>query len=120
MLTKNHQHLDHAVEFNIDDSLLVRRICGRLVHPPSGRTYHDEFQPPKSNGVDDVTGEPLIRRSDDNEETLRKRLETYHSQTTPVIDYYRQRGIWSRLDASKPQDKVWGDLLSILQVKKQQ
>lgn len=114
MMAKNRQQLDHAVEFNIDDSLLVRRICGRLVHPPSGRTYHEEFQPPKDMGKDDLTGEPLIRRSDDNEQTLRKRLETYHQQTIPVIDYYRQKGIWARLDASKPPEMVWKDLLSIL------
>lgn len=117
-MAKNNQHLDHAVEFNVDDSLLVRRICGRLIHPPSGRTYHEEFQPPKMSGKDDVTGEPLIRRSDDNEETLRKRLDTYHQQTTPVIDYYRQKGIWSRLDASKPPECVWKDLLNIVQSRK--
>jgi adenylate kinase len=118
MMSKNGQNLNHAVEFNIDDSLLVRRICGRLVHPPSGRTYHEEFQPPKVNGKDDLTGEPLIRRSDDNEATLRKRLDTYHQQTAPVIDYYRQKGIWSRLDAAKPPDAVWRDLLSVVQGRK--
>jgi adenylate kinase len=118
MMTRNKQTLDHAIEFNVDDSLLVRRICGRLVHPPSGRTYHEDFQPPKIIGKDDVTGDPLIRRSDDNEETLRKRLETYHQQTTPVIDYYRNKGIWSRLDASKTPDTVWKDLLSIIKTGK--
>lgn len=118
MMARNHQSIDHAVEFNIDDSLLVRRICGRLVHPPSGRTYHEEFQPPKVADKDDVTGEPLIRRSDDNAETLRKRLETYHQQTAPVVDYYRQRGVWSRLDAAKPPEKVWTDLLAIIQAQR--
>lgn len=117
-MARNHQSIDHAVEFNIDDSLLVRRICGRLVHPPSGRTYHEEFQPPKVADKDDVTGEPLIRRSDDNAETLRKRLETYHQQTAPVVDYYRQRGVWSRLDAAKPPEKVWTDLLAIIQAQR--
>lgn len=114
-MTRNRQRLDHAVEFDIDDALLVRRICGRLVHPPSGRTYHEEFQPPKTQGRDDLTGEPLIRRSDDNESTLRKRLETYHQQTSPVVEYYRAKGIWSRLDASKPPEMVWRDLLAIIQ-----
>ncbi|KAK9710597.1 adenylate kinase, partial [Basidiobolus ranarum] len=65
MLEKDNQKLDHAVELKIDDSLLVSRICGRLIHPPSGRTYHREFNPPKVTDQDDVTGEPLIQRSDD-------------------------------------------------------
>lgn len=106
--------LDHAVEFSIDDAQLVKRICGRLVHPSSGRTYHEEFHPPKNQGRDDITGEPLVKRADDNEQTLRKRLETYHQQTTPVIEYYRQQGIWSRLDASRPPDTVWKELLAIV------
>ena len=114
-MSKSNLKLDHAVEFQIDDAQLVRRICGRLVHPPSGRTYHEEFQPPTVPGKDDVTGEPLIKRSDDNEATLRKRLETYHQQTAPVVDYYRRKGIWSRIDASKSPDHVWQDLLALIQ-----
>lgn len=106
--------LDHAIEFRIDDRLLVSRILGRLIHPPSGRTYHAEFQPPKTPMIDDVTGEPLIRRSDDNEETLNKRLTTYHQQTTPVIDYYRGKGILSTIDAAQPFDTVWDNLLRIV------
>lgn len=106
--------LDHAVEFSIDDVQLVKRICGRLVHPSSGRTYHEEFHPPKHQGKDDITGEPLVKRADDNEQTLRKRLETYHQQTAPVVEYYRQQGIWNRLDASRSPDTVWKDLLAIV------
>lgn len=106
--------LDHAVEFSIDDAQLVKRICGRLVHPSSGRTYHEEFHPPRQPGKDDVTGEPLVKRADDNEQTLRRRLETYHQQTAPVVDYYRQQGIWSHLDASRSPDQVWHDLLAIV------
>lgn len=106
--------LDHAVEFSIDDVQLVKRICGRLVHPSSGRTYHEEFHPPKHQGKDDITGEPLVKRADDNEQTLRKRLETYHQQTAPVVEYYRQQGIWNRLDASGSPDTVWKDLLAIV------
>lgn len=114
MMARNNQKIDHAIEFKIDDSLLVRRICGRLVHPLSGRTYHEEFHPPKTPGRDDVTGEPLVRRSDDNEATLRKRLETYHAQTAPVIGYYRRKGIWSSLDASLPPPSVWAALLATI------
>lgn len=72
--------LDAVVELSIPDDLLVRRITGRLFHIPSGRSYHEEFNPPKKPMTDDVTGEPLTRRSDDNEATLKKRLSVYHGQ----------------------------------------
>lgn len=107
-------HIDQAIEFDIMDSLLVKRICGRLVHPTSGRTYHEEFKPPKETGKDDLTGEPLIRRSDDNEQTLRKRLDSYHSQTTPVLEYYKGKGILSVVNASQSPDEVWNNLLEII------
>ncbi|KAG0157987.1 hypothetical protein PDIDSM_5499 [Penicillium digitatum] len=81
MLVARNQKLQHAVELQIDDSLLVARITGRLVHPASGRSYHKIFNPPKVDMKDDISGEPLIQRSDDNAETLTKRLATYHAQT---------------------------------------
>src|SRR5271167_1392225 len=80
------------LELSIPDSLLVSRITGRLVHPASGRTYHRINHPPKVPMKDDVTGEPLIQRSDDNAETLKKRLKSYHNMTSPVVDYYKRRG----------------------------
>jgi adenylate kinase len=83
------------VELSIPDALLVSRITGRLVHPSSGRTYHLTNHPPKVPMKDDVTGEPLIQRSDDNAETLKKRLKSYHDMTTPVVEYYKRRGIKS-------------------------
>lgn len=101
----------HAVELQIDDGLLVSRITGRLIHPASGRSYHKIFNPPKQEMKDDVTGEPLIQRSDDNEEALKKRLTTYHQQTTPVVDYYRKTGIWRQIDASQEPGAVWKSLL---------
>lgn len=113
MLAKKRQHLQHAVELKIDDELLVSRITGRLVHPASGRSYHKIFAPPKEAMKDDVTGEPLISRSDDNEEALRKRLVTYHSQTAPVAHYYQKTGIWSGIDASQDPAKVWKSLLGV-------
>lgn len=119
MMAKSKIKLDHAVEFKIDDSLLVRRICGRLIHPPSGRTYHAEFQPPKEAGLDDATGEPLIRRSDDNEEVLMKRLASYHEQTEPISEYYRARGMLSVIDASQDPEKVWKALTDILEDRKE-
>merc|ERR1712117_512330 len=92
---------DSVVEFAIDDSLLVRRICGRWFHLASGRSYHEEFHPPRVPGVDDITGEPLVRRNDDNEEVLVKRLEQYHSLTSPLVEYYKKRGLHNRVDASE-------------------
>ncbi|KEY69508.1 hypothetical protein S7711_02045 [Stachybotrys chartarum IBT 7711] len=118
MLRERNQALQHAVELKIDDALLVARITGRLIHPASGRTYHSTFSPPKEQMKDDVTGEPLIQRSDDNAEALKKRLATYHKQTAPVVDYYRKTGIWSGLDASQEPGQVWKSMLEVLDDKK--
>ncbi|MCJ1257692.1 adenylate kinase [Lignoscripta atroalba] len=113
MLHERSQKLQHAVELQIDDGLLVSRITGRLVHPASGRSYHKIFNPPKETMKDDVTGEPLIQRSDDNAETLKKRLSTYHQQTSPVVAYYQKTGIWKPIDASQEPGQVWKSLLGV-------
>ena len=84
--------IDYLLEIAVDDEDILRRMSGRRVHPGSGRSYHVDFNPPKTPGIDDVTGEPLVQRPDDKEETVRKRIATYHSQTKPLIDYYRK---WS-------------------------
>lgn len=115
MLVPRKQALKHAVELRIDDELLVARITGRLVHPASGRSYHKIFNPPKSDMTDDVTGEPLIQRSDDNEATLKKRLATYHDQTGPVVNYYQKTGIWKGIDASQEPGVVWKSLLGVFE-----
>jgi len=80
--------LDFVLEIDVPDADIVDRMSGRRVHEASGRSYHLRFNPPKVAGHDDVTGEPLIQRVDDLEETVRKRLEVYHSQTRPLVDYY--------------------------------
>ncbi|KAF9453651.1 adenylate kinase 1 [Macrolepiota fuliginosa MF-IS2] len=113
MLTSRGEKLDSVIQLLIDDQLLISRITGRLIHTASGRTYHKEFNPPKKPGVDDVTGEPLIQRSDDNVETLRKRLTTYHSQTGPVADYYKAKGLWRGIDAAQSPTVVWNNLRGI-------
>ncbi|KAL8908312.1 MAG: hypothetical protein Q9171_005498 [Xanthocarpia ochracea] len=113
MLQAKQQRLQHAVELQIDDGLLVSRITGRLIHPASGRSYHKIFNPPKETMKDDVTGEPLIQRSDDNAETLKKRLGTYHEQTAPVVAYYQKTGIWKPIDASQEPGQVWKSLLGV-------
>ncbi|CCE83580.1 Piso0_004160 [Millerozyma farinosa CBS 7064] len=114
MLETRKTPLQNAVELKIDDELLVARITGRLVHPASGRSYHKLFNPPKKDMTDDETGEPLVQRSDDNEDSLKKRLVTYHKQTEPIVDYYKKTGIWSGIDASQKPGKVWDDILKCL------
>ena len=87
--------IDHVIEIAVPDEVIVKRLVGRRVHPASGRVYHVEFNPPRVADHDDVTGDALVHREDDREETVRKRLEVYHSQTRPLVDYYSgwaQRG----------------------------
>lgn len=113
MLHSRGEKLDSVVQLLIDDQLLISRITGRLIHAPSGRTYHKTFSPPKKPGVDDVTGEPLTQRSDDNVETLTKRLASFHAQTGPVVDYYKVKGLWHGIDASQSPKVVWDNMRSI-------
>ena len=80
--------LDFVLEIDVDDPSIIERMSGRRVHPASGRTYHVKFNPPKTSGKDDVTGEDLVQRDDDREETVRKRLEVYRSQTRPLVQFY--------------------------------
>jgi adenylate kinase len=80
--------VDAVVEIDVPDEEIIRRMSGRRVHPASGRTYHVVFNPPKTAGLDDVTGEPLIQRDDDQEDTVKARLKVYHDQTEPLIHYY--------------------------------
>jgi adenylate kinase len=82
--------LDLVLEIDVPDSAIIERMSGRRSHPASGRTYHLKFNPPKVDGKDDVTGEPLIQREDDREETVKKRLEVYEQLTRPLVDYYGQ------------------------------
>ena len=82
--------IDHVIEIAVADEENIKRLGGRRVHLESGRTYHIQFNPPKMEGVDDVTGEPLIQRYDDKEDTVRRRLEVYHQQTKPLVDFYSQ------------------------------
>jgi adenylate kinase len=81
--------IDAVVDINVPDTEIIKRMSGRRVHLASGRTYHITFNPPKEEGKDDVTGEALIQRDDDQEETVRNRLDVYHAQTEPLIDYYK-------------------------------
>ena len=96
-------HIDYVVEIEVADSEIIKRMSGRRVHPASGRTYHIVFNPPKVAGKDDITGEELVQRPDDAEETVIKRLSVYHDQTRPLVDYYTA---WEKSgDANAPKCK---------------
>ena len=82
--------LDYVLEIDVPFDAIIERMSGRRSHPASGRTYHVTFNPPKVEGKDDVTGEPLVQRADDQEDTVRKRLDVYSQQTRPLVDYYSQ------------------------------
>ena len=87
--------IDYVVEIAVDDEEIVNRLAGRRVHEGSGRVYHVKYNPPREEGKDDETGEPLIQREDDREETVRQRLKTYHEQTAPLVGYYQD---WAKED----------------------
>lgn len=89
-------NIDAVVEINVDDEEIIGRLSGRRVHESSGRIYHVKYKAPKVEGKDDETGEPLIQREDDTEATVRKRLDVYHAQTAPLVDYYKG---WAEEDA---------------------
>jgi len=100
--------IDYVVEIDVPDDDIIGRMTGRRVHPASGRTYHVRFNPPKLEGRDDVTGEPLVQRDDDREETVKKRLDVYRSQTRPLVDYYSRepRVKYRRISGLGPVDEV--------------
>lgn len=93
--------IDYVLEIDVPDEAIIERMSGRRVHQPSGRTYHTKYNPPKVAGKDDVTGEDLIQRDDDKEETVKKRLDVYHKQTKVLVDYYNKWAQSGRQGAPK-------------------
>lgn len=111
--------IDFVLEIAVPDTLIVERVIGRRVHPASGRVYHVKFNPPKVEGKDDVTGDELVTRKDDQEETVRKRLVEYHQQTAPLIGYYRKEAElgdtqYVQVDGTQPVDVVRDALINVL------
>lgn len=111
--------IDHVIEFDVPDEVIVERMSGRRVHPASGRVYHVRYNPPKAEGKDDVSGEELVIRPDDVEETVRKRLAIYHEQTEPLVGYYRAEAKagntrYHHIDGTKAVDAVTSELVSLL------
>ncbi|TXI99108.1 MAG: adenylate kinase [Neisseriales bacterium] len=108
--------IDYVIEINVPDEAIISRLSGRRVHLSSGRTYHVEFNQPKISGKDDVTGEDLIQRDDDKEETIKKRLEVYHAQTAVLSSYYAadKKVKFIKVDGTKSVDQVTNELLATL------
>ena len=103
--------LDVVLELTLDDKQIINRMSGRRIHQSSGRSYHLEFNPPKNDGFDDITGEPLTQRDDDKPETVKNRLEVYWEQTNPLIVYYRSKSVqtdlkYIEIDGSRAMDEV--------------
>ena len=104
----------HVIEIHVDDQDIVNRMSGRRVqHPGSGREYHIEFNPPENEGIDDISGEPLIQREDDKPETVLKRLNVYHEQTKPLTDFYKNsqiKFIFYKVDGSESVETVFKNI----------
>ena len=114
MLAKSGSSLTKVIHFNLADETVVKRVTGRRIHPGSGRSYHTVFNPPKNTGVDDQTGEPLIQRKDDNENTIKTRLQSYHNKTSPLIEYYRKQGVLATVQADQSIEQVYRDVMAVL------
>ena len=107
--------IDFVLEIDVPHDAIIDRMSGRRTHPASGRTYHVKFNPPKQEGIDDISGEPLVQRDDDKEETVKKRLEVYEKQTRPLVDYYGQ---WATTgDANAPQYRKIAGVGSVEEIK---
>lgn len=113
--------IDHVIEIYVPDEIIIKRMSGRLVHPASGRVYHVDHCPPKITGKDDITGELLVLRDDDKEETVRKRLEVYHQQTEPLLSYYQNKAAdveqhlkFRRVSGEGSMDEVYARILEEL------
>jgi len=100
------RRLTAVLSIELPDEDVIRRLSGRRVNPKTGRNYHVEFDPPKNEGFDDVDGTKLVQRDDDKEETVKHRLEVFHEQTKPLVDYYEDRGLLRRFDGSRSPDEV--------------
>lgn len=98
--------VDKVIEFKVDEEVLAERVEGRRIHKASGRSYHVKFNPPKVEGVDDFTGEPLMHRADDTREALEKRMVAYYEQTAPILDFYKQKNLLLTINATAPMNQV--------------
>ena len=112
-------NIDFVVEIDVPDDIILERLSGRRIHPESGRTYHIKYDPPNIEGVDNITGDPLIIRDDDVKETIKKRLENYHSQTEPLVNFYKNsktipKPVFIYINGSKNPNEISQELLQLL------
>merc|ERR1719300_1264582 len=114
ILMQQGKEINDVVQIDVPKELLLERITGRRIHKPSGRSYHVKFNPPKVAGIGDVTGEALIQRKDDNEETMGPRLDNYETKTTPVLSYYKKQGLLRQVDGNTKPTFVWQRILAAL------
>ena len=106
--------IDHAIDIEVPDEVITKRMAGRRSCPKCGGTYHIAFNPPKKEGICDNCGTELVQRADDKPETVLERLKTYHDQTQPLIDFYRNEGVLTEVDGTKKPDEVLADILGAL------
>ena len=114
LLANEGKKLDTVIELKVNEEDLYERIDGRRVHPASGRSYHIKNAPPKVEGVDDVTGEPLVHRPDDKKEVLKSRIDIYNQKTAPIFNFYAKHGITHSVDAMKHIDSIYENIKNIL------
>ncbi|MBC8257646.1 MAG: adenylate kinase [SAR324 cluster bacterium] len=114
MLLTQKKQIDKVLELRVDDETVIKRIAGRRFHMSSGRSYHVAFNPPKIAGKDDVTGEVLVQRDDDNEAVVRSRLKTYHEQTEPLVEYYLEKGVLVTIDGMGSPDEIFSRIKAAL------
>jgi adenylate kinase len=114
MLTGKNQQIDIVLRLLVDDEVVVRRIAGRRFHVESGRSYNVEFNPPEIAGIDDLTGEPLTQRADDNEKVVQSRLNIYREQTEPLVKYYEEKGILVSIEGIGTPDEIFAKIKTAL------
>ncbi|CCW60473.1 unnamed protein product [Phytomonas sp. EM1] len=114
MVENSDMRIDKAIEFTVPDEVILKRTSGRWIHPGSGRSYHEEFRPPKQPGVDDITGEPLIQRPDDRREVAEKRLRLFKDEASALAEFYKERGVYARVDADRTVDEVHKTIVDLL------
>ena len=114
MLAGQNQQIDRVLLLSVNDEVVVRRIAGRRFHVASGRSYHVEFNPPEIEGKDDLTGELLIQRADDNEDVVKSRLKIYHEQTEPLVKYFEEKGILVTIDGLGSPDEIFSKIKLVL------
>ena len=114
MLTGKNQQIDIVLRLLVDDEVVVRRIAGRRFHVESGRSYNVEFNPPEIAGIDDLTGEPLTQRADDNEKVVQSRLNIYREQTEPLVKYYGEKGVLVSIEGIGTPDEIFAKIKTVL------